>query len=178
MLPSSREYTAGGATPVPSSAINAIQDAIIGAKRKGNWRDFFPGRGYVETNIAWDPPDAQVFGGGIQTSGAAARWAADLSGWDIGDRITGVGIALNGAGVGAQTVHVKCLLCTATGGILAPIGDLAIVNPPNAWTWFSLVIAGGFGASTIAQGYSLHTLVTVPLAGTQFATIGVQNDRL
>jgi hypothetical protein len=106
-LPTSREQTAGGATPVSSVVLNAVQDCIIGAK-------------HAPLTIPIGASDWKAEGGGATYGTAAGKWT--WGGFDditvalrlpIGTRITGARFNYNRT---AGTLNFKIQKMLANAG--------------------------------------------------------------
>jgi hypothetical protein len=174
VLPTSRDTNATGATPVKSGDINDLQDCIIGMKQPAHWRWSCVSRGWLETNITFDTSGGIGCGSAKANAGAAVLAGMVIPTPPVGTRITGLKARFKGTGA-AATAHVY--LQRANGdGTMTNIGDLAIVNPPNAWATYTLDPIGAI--STLADPEALYLAATLPLLNMELSNFAIKVDRL
>lgn len=175
-LPTSREETATGASPVSSATINAIQDAIVGGKVAAHWRWYgFDGRASLLTNIDLSN------GGGIYDGRIAA----------LGGAGTLRGYALPAVPVGYRPTALKMwALGTGAAGILRIVlyrnrisvgyGALGILTAPSpvpaVITEYTLDPLTTVGA--LADGDTLLLEADLAVVGMTVFMFGVKYDKL
>jgi hypothetical protein len=119
-LPISRNTTYGPGSPVKSSDLNDIQDAIVGAKYGDlPWTtSAIKGADY---GAAWTYDNATAR---FKSTGAGSRLVTlDLN---VGDHLTGLEFQVSGDGVADVTAFVFFINAA---GALTNIGTLAVANP-------------------------------------------------
>lgn len=175
-LPTSREETATGASPVSSVTVNAIQDAIVGGKVAAHWRWYaFDNRAPVLTNIALDNGGG-VYDGRIRANGGAG---------------TLKGYALPAVPVGYRPTALKMwALGTGAAGILRIVlyrnrisvgyGALGILTAPSpvAAAVAEFTLDPLTTVESLAAGDTLLLEADLAVAGMTVFMFGVKYDKL
>lgn len=159
--------------PLIPDDINENFDAIIGRKQPNHWRWQAPSRGCVEVNVVFDV--SANFGGDIwHASGANAYLGGvPVQGLTVGDRITNIGIKLQGTGA-AGTSHLYLMVSDGVGGH-APVETLDIVDPPGTWQTYTKALAA---PRVVASGEAFYWTAHLALLNTFASNVGYAKDRL
>lgn len=170
-LPTSREQTANNSMPISSAVLNAVQDAIIGAKRKEWYTPL-----WITPRFAgsWT---VDVTGYIVSSAGVGGHMF--LPGIDIGDRITGFNFRALGNGAINLTVGLS-LITNATGG--AAIGGTSIgssiITPTAVYQQYALGTTIPFVPTTLALGEALMLTFQAAAANVRIGYCEFRRDRL
>lgn len=165
-LPTSREETATAAATVKASLLNSIQDAIIGGKKAATKKLFSP-LPLKFSNAAWN----LVTGGALYVEPTASTAFLALSGFEVGDRITGFENRAYGNGV---TDVTYTLYVVGVGGLYTTLATLTDTNRAAAWG----TNVGVVTPAVLAAGESLLLQVDSNGGGYRIGAQTLTYDRL
>jgi hypothetical protein len=170
VLPTSRIESHGANSPIKSTTVDAIQDAIIGAKRSAAFPpQEFPK--FLTVSGTWNWSTA----GTLYIISAAAAKLLMPAPMSKGDRITGVNIQVFGDGAAdatftlmkSDTVQAITNLCTGTD-----------TNRSAAWATLSLASLGAFTTTTLGDREAISLLIDTNAANTRIGNVQWLIDRL
>lgn len=173
-LPTSRNINATGATPARSADFNDVQDSIIGHKFPSTWFWNCVTRGWRETNITFDVSGGIGCGSAQANANAAIIAGITIPTPRVGTRISGLKARFKGTGA-VGTAHVYLQLANGD-GTMTNIGDLVIVDPPNAWATYTLDPIGTI--YTTADPGALYLACSMPLLNMELSNFAFKADRL
>lgn len=169
-------YVAGPpGSQVKSADLNAIQDAIDGAKIAPHWRwTLFDARGILATNLAFDN------GGGIYDGRARATAnAAVLKGFPLGPVPIGyrpIAAAMYAAGTGAAQTLTAILYKNSLAGGITPLGTVSAgASPAAVRTRYELLPLTTVAA--LVDGESLMVELALGLSTSEIVAFGVRYDK-
>lgn len=170
-LPTSREQTFAGNVTVPASILNALQDCIIGNKVAEHWEWCAIGRGWVETNIAFDVGGSIGHGFANASGGTGLLSGAWRFMLPVGTLVTGIRAKMLGTAAGsyALTLHETDLAGSSSGVATISGGSLSA-----AWQTVENLSITPF---TITEGKSYFGVASIPV-NYAIGAVGLRISRL